>query len=397
MIIGSGRSGRGMLGELFYRAGYSITFADRDPELVEGLRRVGRYTVGMTNLKSGRREEHTVSSFHVVDTQRDRAAYLNLLASVPWVSTALMPEAFDQVILDLAEAAKLRRAQGIQREQFITLGANFVGLKDYCITGLKALLSPEEWSEYSAHSHLVMSIVNRKNLLPKEAAPQDPYRVEGDDKPVLRVETSPALKAAPDRPPFFQLESGLDQAMAIKIWSGNLVQCAMAFVAIQDGLTGTYEASYHPTASRYAFFAAREGYQAVAAEYGLPPRSPQEELAPITLFRTKGFNDSLLRLVRDPIRKLGRNERFIGPALCCIRHQIVPYYITRCCAYVFLYNNPQEDQSVELQRCLQKWGIEQTVQHFCQLNPRQPGERQVWQLIVNAYRDITAENPLNQL
>lgn len=396
LIIGSGRSGRGMLGEMFYNAGYQITFADRDAKLVEGLRQAGQYAVEMTNLKSGHRKECTVSGFHVLNTEQDRTAYLDLLASIPWISTALMPEAFDQVIQDLAEAARLRQVKGIQTEQFITLGANFVGLKEYCTAKLKDQLSPEEWLAYNTHSHLVMSIVNRKNLLPEKKDPQDPYRVVGDDKPVLRVEISPELESMPTRPPFFQLESGLDQAMAIKIWSGNLVQCSMAFVALQGGLTGTYEASFHPVASRYAFFAAREGYQAVAAEYGLPPRSPEEELYPVTLFRSKDFNDSLLRLVRDPIRKLGRNERFIGPALCCVRHQIVPYYITRCCAYAFLYNNSQESQSMELQRYLKKWGIEQTVQDICQLKPQEPDDRQVWQLIVNAYRDITAENPLNQ-
>lgn len=51
---------------------------------------------------------------------------------------------------------------------------------------------------------------------------------------------------------------------------------------------------------------------------------------------------------------------------------------------------------MELQRYLKKWGIEQTVQDICQLKPQEPDDRQVWQLIVNAYRDITAENPLNQ-
>lgn len=31
LIIGSGRSGRGMLGELYHKAGFHIVFADNDP------------------------------------------------------------------------------------------------------------------------------------------------------------------------------------------------------------------------------------------------------------------------------------------------------------------------------------------------------------------------------
>lgn len=395
LVIGSGRSGRGMLGELYHQAGFQITFADNNPALVNGLRQAGRYTVQMTNLKSGARKEREVSGFSVVDTVREHEDYIRLLGSVTWISTALMPEAFDQVIADLAEAARLRIAHGLQNEQFITLGANFVGLEEYCVSGLQKQLSQEELGQYTAFSHLVMSIVNRKNLLPKFVDPKDPYRVEGDDKSVLRVEDSPALRSATGRPGFFRLESNLGSAMAIKIWSGNLVQCSMAFVALQDGLTGTYEASFHPLASRYAFFAAREGYRAVAAEYHLPDRTPEEERGPIQVFRNPEFNDSLLRLVRDPIRKLRRRERFIGPALCCVKHHIVPYFISRCCAYAFLYHDPQDAQSQELHSYLSEYGIEQAVRQFCQLDIDDPSDCQVWQLVVDAYRDVTGENPMN--
>ena len=47
-IIGSGRSGRGMLGELYDADNFSITFADIRPDLVEGLKKQGYYTVQMT-------------------------------------------------------------------------------------------------------------------------------------------------------------------------------------------------------------------------------------------------------------------------------------------------------------------------------------------------------------
>lgn len=306
LIIGSGRSGRGMLGELYHKAGFHIVFADNDPSLVNGLRAVGHYSVEMTDLKSGAKEESVITDFAVLNTVADHAAYIEQLATSRWISTALMPAAFDRVMEDVAEAALLRLSRGTSEPQFITLGANFVGMETYCTQKLRTLLGEDRWNAFSQNTHLIMSIVNRKNLLPRCPDTQDPYRVEGDNKPVLRVEDLPALRNAADRPPFFRLESGLDRAMAIKIWSGNLVQCSMAFIAIQKGITGTYEASWDPDASRCAFYAAREGYRAVAAEYGLPPRSAEEEKAPVCVFRGKDFNDSLARLIRDPIRKLGK-------------------------------------------------------------------------------------------
>ena len=195
-------------------------------------------------------------------------------------------------------------------------------------------------------------------------------------------------------PVFFRLEKNLSAAMVVKIWTGNLVQCSMAFVALSYGITGSYEASMHPVASRYAYYAAAEGYAGVAAQYGLPPRTPEGARQPVTVFRTTSVDDSLFRIVREPIRKLGKNDRFIGPALCAIRHGVTPYYICRSCAYAYLYRNEQDPQSLQLQELLGEKGIRDTVCQISNLDPQIPEEKLVLDLIVNAYLDICGTDPL---
>lgn len=396
LVIGAGRSGRGMLGELYHACGYHVVFADVKGDLVEGLNRVRRYGVRKTSLSTGATERVSVDDFEAIDTVRDHDRYINALATTTWVSTALMPEAFEQVASDVAEAARVRLAMGRPPEQFITLGANYVGLERLFLSQLAKLLGESDLERALSGTHLVMSIVNRKNLLPDEPDESDPYLVIGDDKPVLRVEDIPELRARADRPAFFVLERNLDAAMAIKIWSGNLVQCTMAFAALSKGYTGTREASWNPLSSRLAYYAGDEGYRAVAAEYGLPPRTAEERRRPVELFRTPSFNDSLLRIVRDPIRKLARNDRLIGPALCCMRHGILPYFITRGCAYAFLYGNESDPQAAELQEVLAEKGIDEAVWELCQLDCESEDERVVHDLIVDAYLDITQHNPMDE-
>ncbi|RKX78342.1 MAG: hypothetical protein DRP49_00915 [Spirochaetes bacterium] len=50
VIWGAGKIGRGFIGDLFYRAGYQITFIDADKKLTETLGAQGFYTV--YNLRS---------------------------------------------------------------------------------------------------------------------------------------------------------------------------------------------------------------------------------------------------------------------------------------------------------------------------------------------------------
>jgi mannitol-1-phosphate 5-dehydrogenase len=395
VIIGSGRSGRGMLGELYDREGYEIIFADPKTHLTEGLREQGYYTVQMTNLKEGTRQERKITGYRTVNTVTERQQYMEALADTDLVSTALRPEDFDSALDDLSEAIQFRMSHGIKGRLMITLGANYVGLREYFETGLQKRLLGEAYSYYKDTVILVMSIVNRKNLLPDILEQtEDTFRIIGDDKAILRVDNIPELENDFSRPDFFRLEQGLDGAMAIKIWAGNLVQCSMAFVALTKGITNTYDAAYDMQASQMAYYASVEGYQAVMAQYGLPPRNEDQARQPVTVFRTKHFSDSLYRIVRDPIRKLGKNDRFIGPALCCVKHGIIPYFITRCCAYVFLYENEKDEQSMRLRTYLRNNGIERTVCRFCSLNLDNKDEHIVYQLIINGYRDICGTNPI---
>lgn len=395
VIIGAGRSGRGMLGEMYYTDGESIVFADNDAALVSGLRRQGYYTVKKSNMTSGESHETRVEGFGILDTVSDHEAYIRAMCEAEIISTALMPDAFDQVIKDIAEMVRARMKSKDTHMQFITLGANYVGLLEYFDTKLREELNAEETVWFDRHVRLVMSIVNRKNLLPPaDEQTEDAFRIIGDDKSVLRVEDIKELRELPEIPGFFRLEKNLSAAMVVKIWTGNLVQCSMAFVALAHGLTRSYDAAYHPLASRYAYYAAAEGYAGVAAKYGLPARTPEQAREPVAVFRTKSVDDSLYRIVRDPIRKLGKNDRFIGPALCAVKQGILPYYICRSCAYAYLYRNESDPQSIVLQKMLSGKGIRATVMEVSQLDPQVPEERLVLELIVNAYYDISGQDPL---
>lgn len=393
LIIGSGRSGRGMLGELLSHEEYEMTFSDIDNELTDGLKEQGYYTVKKTNLATKESEETRVEDFKVLNTIKDHEAYIHALATSDFVLTALKPDAFDQVIKDIVEAVRYRMTTNITYPTFITLGANYVGLYEKYSSGIYNMLSTDERKYFDSNIYLVMSIVNRKNRVP-DVIGKDKYRIEGDDKSVLRVEDIPQLVKCEYKPKFFKLEHNLSAAMAIKIWSGNVVQCTMAFVALSKNMTNSYEASMDLDASRIAYYAADEAYLGVAAEYGLSPRTDEQKKYPVTVFRNEKFSDSLYRIAREPIRKLGKNDRFIGPALCALKHGILPYYICLGAAYGFRYINNDEPESVELQEYIEQNGIENAILHYTNLDLENAHEKIIYELILNHYRNIVKTNPV---
>ena len=196
-IIGSGRTGRGMLGELFYsEKNFDLVFADIDSKLVDTLRE-------QKNLLTGTIRKTRVDNFHAVDVKRDHAAYIDFLAESEIVATAVFPESFDAVAADLAEMVSLRNNRHIVAPVAVILGGNYVGLKPRFDTAMTALLSEPEKDHYNKYVTLITSKANRKVVYP-DVLQEDALALTGDDKPVLQVDN--AFRFGPDwnMPSFFE-------------------------------------------------------------------------------------------------------------------------------------------------------------------------------------------------
>ena len=97
LIIGAGRSGRGMLGELYDADQFNITFADINSNLIEGLRNQGYYTVQMKEIATGKCVERTIENYSVLDVSKEYDTYIATFAKFKYVSIAVMAEDFDSV------------------------------------------------------------------------------------------------------------------------------------------------------------------------------------------------------------------------------------------------------------------------------------------------------------
>ena len=234
---------------------------------------------------------------------------------------------------------RLRKQLNINEKVYITLGANYVGLYEHFDEAIKKELNNDELDYYKEYIILVMSIVNRKNLKPFTLRDNDKYFIEGDDKPVLRVERS-AVQSLEPMPKFFKLEDNLSAAMAVKIWSGNVVQCSMAFVALSKGMRKTIEAVYDKESHDLAYQAAIEAIYGVDSEFRIKENIEEKALKSVDVFKNAKFTDDLYRIARQPIRKIGFNDRFIGPARMALKHGKLPVYICKCMAYVFFIDIP---------------------------------------------------------
>ncbi len=386
-IIGAGRTGRGMLGELFDASKkFHLNFADSDLAIIEKLRNQGYYEVEMKNLLTGEKSIRRVSDFEHFHIFDDRESYIKRLADSEIIATALFPEDFDQAIKDIIEAIKLKYRRNDNHPSAVILGANYVGLKDYFYPRIKNQLLSDEQKYFEELISVVGSNANRKITFPEHD--NGDLLLVGDDKPVLMVNDSFKFPENYDYPKFMVKVPNIELKMIEKIWSENLEHIALGFLGNYKGYKTVNEAISDPYIRKVVYYAWKEAREAMYKNYDIeiPDNNFKREV--YQKFASPYFADKLERIGRDTKRKLKKNDRLLGPAYLCLENDILPFFILRATAYGFFYKEDKTPDSIEITQYVHRNGIEAAVEKYCELDLEDKTDSFVHESIVKNYREI---------
>lgn len=79
--------------------------------------------------------------------------------------------------------------------------------------------------------------------------------------------------------------------------------------------------------------------------------------------------DTLTRVARDPMRKLGPNDRLVGSAKLCMQYDIFPENIAFVCGAAYCFDYPEDPAAVELQKLIREKGIEEVLKQISEVDP----------------------------
>ncbi len=108
-------------------------------------------------------------------------------------------------------------------------------------------------------------------------------------------------------------------------------------------------------------------------EYGFDP----EELAGyrrkvLARFENPRISDDVARVARTPIRKLGRKERFVSPALRLFEMGHAPVHLATVIGAILRYDNPEDEEAVELQKFTRAEGERSALARYAGIEPDHP-------------------------
>lgn len=396
VLIGAGKIGRGFLGDILYHAGYELTFLVHSPAQTEQMRTQGYYTIFQTIEATGQVQKVRIDGYQAYCTATEQAQCARAIAGADYATVHIYPNACEDVGHLLGEGIRLRVAEKVEKPLDILLCVNFFGsdalIKKYI---LERLQTDKERAYLEEKVGLVRTLTYRGGREPvPEMLAEDPIAVSATDYPYLPVDAE-AFKG--ELPKGIELRplTRFTGHLTAKVWNDNLRHCALAAFTQHAGHELLWQGARSPYIRACVDAANREGNFAIKAEFGftdedlkLSVRTQETAEQKWEKAMDDKDTDTVSRVAADPIRKLTREERLVGPALACVRHGKLPYFLARSIALMYYFHNDADPAAVEIGEYVRQHGIGAALSKYSGLRDEEENERLLRQLIIGHFEEL---------
>ncbi|MGD8118295.1 mannitol-1-phosphate 5-dehydrogenase [Vibrio sp. TRT 29B02] len=353
--FGAGNIGRGFIGKLLADADVEVTFADVDVPLVDQLSHKQEYKVKVVGTEC---KIDTVT--HVTAVNSASEEVIDRIVKTDLVTTAVGPNVLDIIAKTIAAGITKRFAVNNDKPLNIIACENMIRgtthLKGQVYKHLDASL-------HSTADELVGFVDSAVDRIvpPAEAANDDPLEVTVESFSEWIVDEQQFKGEIPDI-------SGMektDNLMAFverKLFTLNTGHCVTAYLGCLKGHRTIREAIEDPEIYADVKQAMRESGEVLIRRYGFAPDMHNAYIEKIlSRFANPYLVDEVDRVGRQPLRKLGANDRLVKPLLGTIEYGTENKTLLKGIAAALKYHNSDDPQAVELQKSLKELGVSKTL------------------------------------
>jgi mannitol-1-phosphate 5-dehydrogenase len=350
IILGAGCSGRGQLGQLAHEAGWELVLVDRDEALVERLRQAGCYTVRLCRADGAR--EVRVAGFRAYGVSETEAVVREALEA-PLILTCLFSHNLPAVAPLVAQIIEARHAAGSTQPLNVVCCENM----QHGSTVFRTQVLPLLTGAAAAYAEQFVGFPDCMISRVVPLATEDPLALLAEDYSEWTVDQA-QFKGPPLDLPALERVPNQEARLARKFFMHNGAHAVCAYWGFHRGHTYIHEAIADPVVLGHVLGAIDELAFVVARHYGFEVAATRAyglELGPRGAIAA--IRDRILRVVRDPLRKLSREERFVAPAVLALADGSPGAELAAAIAAALHYQHPDDPQSVAMQQRLRDEGL----------------------------------------
>lgn len=385
VIFGAGATGRTTVGLTAWQAGYELVLVDKKTDLVQRLRQAGQYTVRLYGGSDrpggpgGADDYHqvTVSGFRVYQ-HLERQAIAQEIVTADMVFTAVFDPNLADVAQTVALAARACRLAGRDRPLNFIACENMMDSSSVLRRHVEQLLQSGD----PADSAYAESYFGFPDCMISQVVPipePDPLfiitenyiewtaRAEAFKGP--RPPNLEALELVSDKDPVNNQTARLERKLFIH--NGGHAVCG--YFGFHYGKRYIHEAVADRRVLRQVAGALDELGEVVRRKHGFSVAAINQYKADLGRRGSiAALKDEVLRVVRDPIRKLSNRERLVAPALQAVDYGLPRGWIVQGIVAALKYQHPGDAQSLLLAQMLEEKGLPVVLGEVCNIPPDSP-------------------------
>jgi mannitol-1-phosphate 5-dehydrogenase len=339
--FGAGNIGRGFVGLLLHNAGYEVVFADVNAEIIDALAASDSYLV--TEVGEGA-TEWTVDNYRALNSATHEADVIAEIASADVVTTAVGPNVL-RFVAPVIAAAIAQRDPALAP---LTVMAceNAINATDLLKAEIVKALPDAASAERAVFANTAVD-----RIVPGQAEDSG-----------LNVTVESFFEWAIESTPFGGTPPVISEAHFVddlapyierKLFTVNTGHAAAAYHGFQAGVETMAEAFALPAVIAEVRAVLAETKALLVAKHDFDPEVQQAYIDKnMVRFANPNLSDTVERVGRQPLRKLSRNERFVGPAAQLAERGIVPEALVRTMGVTLGFDVADDPQSVELKELL---------------------------------------------
>lgn len=366
--FGAGNIGRGFLGQLFYESGYHTLFIDVVPELVEQINKEKQYPVKIIGDN-----EYTITVKNVdalLLTEKEEIS--NAIQRADIVATAVGARGISAVAEVLSSGIAKRLEENSISPLNIIICENLPEPKTTVYNEITSHLPQNLLESFDENIGLVEASIGRMvPIITEEVKKEHPLLVRVEEYCELPVDAD-AFKGDLPQIKGMKLCRPFSGYVHRKLYVHNLTHAVCAYLGKLKNYKFIWEAVADGEICKITKNAGIESARAIHQLDGLSFQELEDYIEDLLKrYSNKHLGDQIERVARDPIRKLGPGERFIGSALYCLKAGIIPEHISIGIASALFYKG-EDETSQKLREIRTQKGVEGILKEICQIEETNP-------------------------
>jgi mannitol-1-phosphate 5-dehydrogenase len=363
--FGGGNIGRGFVGEFLHEAGYEVVFVDVVDDLIASIQKTPSYDI--TEISEEGEKTKTITNYRALNSKTHEADVVQEIATADIVTCAVGPRILQFIAPVIAKGIESRT---LETPLSVIACENAINATDALRGHIEKKANPETLSSRAVFANCAID-----RIVPNQP-PNNGLNVRIEKYYEWVVEQTPFKKQGVEHPtvPAIHWVDTLGPYIERKLFTVNTGHATTAYYGHLSGKKTIADALQDSHIRQTVHKVLDETASLIINKHGIPEQEQKEYVDKIIgRISNPYLEDNIERVGRAPLRKLSREERFIGPASQLAERGLKFDALLGAVEQALRFQNvPGDEESAELAKILKEQSAKEATSHLTGLEESHP-------------------------